>query len=47
MVYTITVHLHANDHPDSVDRIKAKLIEASRNYVNDRETINVSCCVRG
>lgn len=40
MVYTITVHLHANDHPDSVARLKAKLIEASRVYVNDRETIN-------
>ncbi|EEY16929.1 hypothetical protein D7B24_006381 [Verticillium nonalfalfae] len=40
MVYTITVHLYANDHPDSIDRIKAKLIEASRVYVNDRETVN-------
>ncbi|KAH6678884.1 hypothetical protein F5X68DRAFT_263862 [Plectosphaerella plurivora] len=40
MVYTITVHLHANDQPDSVARLKAKLIEASRVYVNDRETIN-------
>ncbi|KAH7366784.1 hypothetical protein B0T11DRAFT_47229 [Plectosphaerella cucumerina] len=40
MVYTITVQLHANDHPDSVARLKAKLIEASRVYVNDRETIN-------
>ncbi|KAG7106727.1 hypothetical protein HYQ45_018367 [Verticillium longisporum] len=40
MVYTITVHLYANDHPDSIDRINAKLIEASRVYVNDRETVN-------
>ncbi|CRK20332.1 hypothetical protein BN1723_012109 [Verticillium longisporum] len=40
MVYTITVHLYANDRPDSIDRIKAKLIEASRVYVNDRETVN-------
>ncbi|WYZ37596.1 hypothetical protein EsH8_II_001102 [Colletotrichum jinshuiense] len=40
MVYTITVHLHANDHPDSVDRLKAKLIEASRVYSNDRETVS-------
>ncbi|KAG7123226.1 hypothetical protein HYQ45_014031 [Verticillium longisporum] len=40
MVYTIIVHLYANDHPDSIDRIKAKLIEASRVYVNDRETVN-------
>ncbi|TDZ25587.1 hypothetical protein C8034_v001619 [Colletotrichum sidae] len=40
MVYTITVHLHANDHPDSVERLKAKLIEASRVYSNDRETVS-------
>ena len=40
MVYTITVHLYANSHPDSVPKLKAKLIEASRVYVNDRETIN-------
>ncbi|KAI9147153.1 Pre-mRNA-processing ATP-dependent RNA helicase PRP5 [Paramyrothecium foliicola] len=40
MVYTITVHLYANSHPDSIDRIKAKLIEASRVYVNDKETLN-------
>ncbi|OLN86202.1 hypothetical protein CCHL11_04202 [Colletotrichum chlorophyti] len=40
MVYTITVHLHANDHPDSVDRLKAKLIEASRVYSQDRETVS-------
>ncbi|KAK0378874.1 hypothetical protein CLIM01_03775 [Colletotrichum limetticola] len=40
MVYTLTVHLHANDHPDSVERIKAKLIEASRVYSKDRETVS-------
>lgn len=40
MVYVITVHLHANDHPDSVDRIKAKLIEASRVYSKDKETLS-------
>ncbi|KAF6805610.1 hypothetical protein CMUS01_14579 [Colletotrichum musicola] len=40
MVYTITVHLHANDKPDSVERIKAKLIEASRVYSQDRETVS-------
>ncbi|KUI73683.1 hypothetical protein VM1G_09387 [Cytospora mali] len=40
MVYTITVHLHANDHPDSVDRLKAKLIEASRIYSKDKETVS-------
>jgi quinol monooxygenase YgiN len=40
MVYTITVHLHANDHPDSVDKLKAKLVEASRISSKDKETIS-------
>ncbi|KAJ1323737.1 (4S)-4-hydroxy-5-phosphonooxypentane-2,3-dione isomerase [Microdochium nivale] len=40
MVYTLTVHLHTNDQPDSVERIKAKLIEASRVYSQDRETVS-------
>ena len=40
MVYTITVHLYANDKPDSVERIKAKLIEASRIYSKDTETLD-------
>ncbi|TQS39288.1 hypothetical protein Golomagni_00191 [Golovinomyces magnicellulatus] len=40
MVYTITVHLYANDKPDSISRIKAKLIEAARIYRQDKETID-------
>jgi hypothetical protein len=40
MVYTLTVHLYANDKPDSIDRIKAKLIEAARVYRKDRETVD-------
>lgn len=40
MVYTITVHLRANSEPDSVDKLKAKLIEASRIYSKDKETIS-------
>jgi len=40
MVYTITVHLHANDDPASVDRLKAKLAEASRVYSRDTETLD-------
>jgi quinol monooxygenase YgiN len=40
MVYTITVHLYANSDPESIPRLKAKLTEASRVYVNDRETID-------
>ena len=40
MVYTLTVHLYANEKPDSIDRIKAKLIEAARIYRKDKETID-------
>lgn len=40
MVYTITVHLYANTHPDSIPRLKAKLAEASRVYSKDFETIS-------
>lgn len=37
-MYTLTVHLHCNDKPDSIERLKAKLIEASRIYRKDKET---------
>jgi quinol monooxygenase YgiN len=40
MVYTLTVHLYANEKPDSIGRIKAKLIEAARIYRKDKETID-------
>ncbi|PMD13894.1 hypothetical protein NA56DRAFT_651357 [Hyaloscypha hepaticicola] len=40
MVYTLTVHLYANDKLDSIERIKAKLIEAARIYRKDKETID-------
>lgn len=40
MVYTLTVHLYANEKPGSIDRIKAKLIEAARIYRKDKETID-------
>ena len=40
MVYTITVHLYANDDPASVGKLKAKLVEASRVYRRDRETLD-------
>ena len=40
MVYSITVHLYANEHPDSIPRIKAKLVEAARIYRKDKETID-------
>ena len=40
MVYTLTVHLHANDDPASVEKIKLKLIEAARVYRQDKETVD-------
>ncbi|KAK2624243.1 hypothetical protein QTJ16_006193 [Diplocarpon rosae] len=40
MVYTLTVHLYANEKPDSIERIKAKLIEAARIYRKDKETVD-------
>lgn len=40
MVYTLTVHLYANDDPESIERIKLKLIEAARVYRNDKETVD-------
>ncbi|KAL2066588.1 hypothetical protein VTL71DRAFT_2659 [Oculimacula yallundae] len=40
MVYTLTVHLYANEKPDSIERIKAKLIEAARVYRKDKETVD-------
>ncbi|KAI9742458.1 MAG: hypothetical protein M1818_003992 [Claussenomyces sp. TS43310] len=40
MVYTLTVHLYCNSHPESIPRLKAKLIEASRVYNKDRETVD-------
>jgi len=40
MVYTITVHLYANADPSSIEKLKAKLIEASRIYRNDKETLD-------
>ena len=40
MVYTLTVHLYANDEPGSVEKIKAKLIEAARVYRKDKETVD-------
>jgi hypothetical protein len=37
-MYTLTVHLYANEDPASIDKIKAKLIEAARVYRQDKET---------
>ena len=40
MVYTIVVHLYANDSADSITRLHNKLLEASDVYCKDRETIS-------
>ncbi|KZF21348.1 hypothetical protein L228DRAFT_262375 [Xylona heveae TC161] len=40
MVYTITVHLYAKEDPDSIRKLQLKLIEASRVYSNDKETLS-------
>jgi hypothetical protein len=37
-MYTLTVHLHCNEDPESIVRLKAKLVEAARIYRKDRET---------
>lgn len=40
MVYTIVVHLYAKDDDESIAKLNAKLIEASRVYSQDKETIS-------
>lgn len=40
MVYTLTVHLTAKDDPSCIRQLRTKLIEASRIYSQDRETIS-------
>ncbi len=41
MVYTLTVHLRAkSDDPSIIQKLKNKLIEASRVYSKDKETVS-------
>ncbi|KAK7414805.1 hypothetical protein QQX98_006407 [Neonectria punicea] len=40
MVYTIVVHLYAKADEKSIAKLSAKLIEASRVYSQDKETIS-------
>ena len=40
MVYTIVVHLHAKPDAESIEKLKAKLVEASQVYTQDRETLS-------
>jgi hypothetical protein len=39
MVYTIVVHLYAKAEPECIEKLKAKLVEASLVYSKDRETL--------
>ncbi|KAL1606440.1 hypothetical protein SLS60_003844 [Paraconiothyrium brasiliense] len=40
MVYTIVVHLYAKEDQESIEKLKAKLVEASQVYSKDRETLS-------
>lgn len=40
MVYTIVVHLYAKEDNESIEKLKAKLVEASQVYSKDRETLS-------
>jgi len=40
MVYTIVVHLYAKADQESIDKLKAKLVEASGVYSKDKETLS-------
>ncbi|KAF2114005.1 hypothetical protein BDV96DRAFT_495126 [Lophiotrema nucula] len=40
MVYTIVVHLYANDSKDDIQKLKDKLLEASQVYSKDKETLS-------
>jgi hypothetical protein len=40
MVYTIVVHLYAKPDAESISKLKAKLVEASKIYSKDKETLS-------
>lgn len=40
MVYTIIVHLYAKADEESISKLKAKLVEASQVYSQDKETLS-------
>ena len=40
MVYTLTVHMTAKSDPVIIEKLKNKLIEASRVYSKDKETVS-------
>jgi hypothetical protein len=39
MVYTLVVHLYAKDDQESINKLIAKLQEASQVYTNDKECL--------
>lgn len=40
MVYTLVCHLYCKDDPECIEKVKLKLIEASRIYKKDKETVD-------
>jgi quinol monooxygenase YgiN len=40
MVYTIVVHLYAKPEAEAISKLKAKLVEASQVYSQDKETLS-------
>jgi quinol monooxygenase YgiN len=40
MVYTIVVHLYAKEDQESIQKLSAKLVEASQVYSKDKETLS-------
>jgi hypothetical protein len=40
MVYTIVVHLYAKVEKECIEKLKAKLVEASIVYSKDKETLS-------
>jgi quinol monooxygenase YgiN len=40
MVYTIVVHLYAKPEAEAISKLKAKLVEASSVYSQDKETLS-------
>jgi hypothetical protein len=47
MVYTITVHLTAKSDPECIRKLKNKLLEASRVYSKDKETVSTLSPLNG
>lgn len=40
MTYSLVVHLYAKDDPECISKLKAKLVEASGIYSQDKETVS-------